>query len=298
MAKKEISFGNRLSDTSKSPEQILREKYDIRPIPLDKLYPSKKNTYSKQNIEELAVSISIIGLQHFITVKPADEDGRYQITDGERRYLAHKFLVEEMAEESYSIAMCRVTSGESDTITDYRMHSGNGTNREFTDADRVRYASEIRVLYERLRTEGVIKGGRIRDYVAKMLRVSPSQVSVYSNIENNLNPDLKEAFEAGELKISDANTIASMPQEAQQVVAKEYRQKGNVISMPKKKQLITMPALKKAILLAIAELDQAISMTGTGRSDVNQALFDGCTRALSLLKEVCRNGQDGNVIDK
>lgn len=194
MARKEIAFGNRLSDKSKSPEQTLRAKYDIRPLRLDSIYPSSSNKYSKDSIEELAVSMSIIGLQHFITVKPADGDGQYQITDGERRYLAHRYLVEESGEEDFSLIMGRITAEESDAIADYRMHSGNGTKRDFTDADRVLYASEMRRLYEQLRFEGKIQGGRIRDYVAKKLKVSPAQVAIYNKIEHNLNPELWKRF--------------------------------------------------------------------------------------------------------
>lgn len=267
MARKEIAFGNRLSDKSKSPEQTLRAKYDIRPLRLDSIYPSSSNKYSKDDIEELAVSISIIGLQHFITVKPADGDGQYQITDGERRYLAHRYLVEESGEEDFSLIMCRITAEESDAIADYRMHSGNGTNRDFTDADRVLYASEMRRLYEQLRVEGKIQGGRIRDYVAKKLKVSPAQVAIYNKIEHNLNPELWKAFRAGELLVSDASMLASMAPDAQECIIRELEEKGKSIPLPRKSKYGSASKLHKVIIQAISDLEQRNSGRMTmGRS--------------------------------
>jgi len=70
-------------------------KKEIRDIPLEDLIIDKaqvRTTNVGAEIDELAESIRVMGLLEPIVVSPAEEDGKYEILTGQRRFLAHKKL--------------------------------------------------------------------------------------------------------------------------------------------------------------------------------------------------------------
>jgi ParB family chromosome partitioning protein len=69
----------------------------IRRIPLDKIYgnPNQpRKIFDVAKLQELAASITENGLKQPITVR-ADDDGKYMIVMGERRFRAHQLLANE-----------------------------------------------------------------------------------------------------------------------------------------------------------------------------------------------------------
>lgn len=278
MAKKAVGFGNRLSAISVSPEQQVKEQYSLKPIPLNKLYANEGNFYSKDEIEALATSISICGLHHFIVVKPADADGRHMIVDGERRYLAHKLLVE-AGEERFTIAMCEVCPEESLAMTKYRMLSTNATSRILSDADKVRQAVELKAVYEQLRVEGVIQNGEIRKYVAETLKVSESQIAIYNKINKKLEPALRQAFNSGRLEICEASRLASLPSPEQRMIADALANGEDQSTKPPKSRVKKHP-----IENAITALEKAIASLHKDDNYDASNLIEECAHLIDLLR--------------
>lgn len=63
----------------------------IQPIPLNYLIASSANvrrTGKNDNLDELVASIRHHGLRQGLNVKPADENGRYEVVAGGRRLRA------------------------------------------------------------------------------------------------------------------------------------------------------------------------------------------------------------------
>ena len=76
--------------------------------------PSKDNFYSTENIDELAMSIELVGhIEQNLVVKP-EAHGKYEVVAGHRRRLAALKLVQEGKEE-YRKVPCLIKK-ESDTI--------------------------------------------------------------------------------------------------------------------------------------------------------------------------------------
>jgi ParB family chromosome partitioning protein len=84
-----------------------------RTIPLDEIVPNAsqpRKTFDPKQLEELAESILMNGLAQAITVRPiesGEEGSRYEIVMGERRWRAHKLLVEK-GHEAYAFVRCNV----------------------------------------------------------------------------------------------------------------------------------------------------------------------------------------------
>lgn len=65
--------------------------YVLREIPLSSIHVSASNPrqhFDRQELDRLAHAMSTRGFDHPILVKPAGEDGQYEIIDGERRFRA------------------------------------------------------------------------------------------------------------------------------------------------------------------------------------------------------------------
>ena len=84
--------------------------------------PSKDNFYSTENIDELAMSIELVGhIEQNLVVKP-EAHGKYEVVAGHRRRLAALKLVQEGKEE-YRKVPCLIKK-ESDTIKDIYQCNG------------------------------------------------------------------------------------------------------------------------------------------------------------------------------
>ena len=79
----------------------------------------------------------------------------------------------------------------------------------------------------------------LRKLVAKKAGLSETNVARLKHINQNLEPELKEAMEAGKIGISIANELAGMKPEEQQMVAKQIDAGEKITLQPKKKTVKT-----------------------------------------------------------
>jgi len=170
------------SDESKA----LMNGIHIQYIPLDKLDTNDdKHGYSLDDIDELAASISDIGLQQNLVVED-NGDGSYSILTGRRRFYAMRKLRDE-GDERFKSAPC-VVQRLSDIdlpISDevkriYAIATTNAEQRKLTKEDRAQLVKQLSTVYEELKKAGAKpKGGR-RNFIAESVGVSPRTVT---NIE-------------------------------------------------------------------------------------------------------------------
>ena len=92
------------------------QEFKVTMLDVEDLMPSKDNFYSTENIDELAMSIELVGhIEQNLVVKP-EAHGKYEVVAGHRRRLAALKLVQEGKEE-YRKVPCLIKK-ESDTIKD------------------------------------------------------------------------------------------------------------------------------------------------------------------------------------
>lgn len=209
-----------MSDASRQASE--RPKYEAVRLPISKLYPDPANrkVYGVEKIEELADSIELAGgVMHNLVVREPDEDGRYQIISGERRWTACKHLVER-GKEQYSEVGCLIEHVHDKDTLQLMLVLANSTARQLSDAEKMRQAEALTTTLTRMRKEGKVKG-RVRELVGKMLKTTSGQLARYHAIQANLQGGLRDRFERGEVGVSVAYEASKLDKAGQDAVAKK-----------------------------------------------------------------------------
>lgn len=218
-------------------------------IRVEDIYPDPENkqVYSLEDIEELAASIQVSGLLHNIVVAPADENGKYMLISGERRWTAHKYLIEHGYPEFNTIRSI-VSNEESENLRKLQWITANATARKLTDAELANQALITWELLNKLKEDGAIKGN-VRDQLSKMLNISKTNLARYKKIENNMVPELREQFNADKLPISTAEKASELDASKQKELAERLNE-GEHISLQEVKELTAPPAPPSASVVA------------------------------------------------
>ena len=195
--------------------------FKIEEIEIDRICPNEDNFYSmnKDDIDKLKKSIEIVGLQQNMVVKK--ENDIYKIIAGHRRYESIK-LIHEEDNNKFKTIPCKVV--EDDEILDKLiLIITNSTARELSDWEKVEQSKQLKEYKKRENLPG-----RVRDIIADILKVSPTQVARMDKIDKNLNENLKEEFKNENINISAAYEASKLPEEKQEEVYKELKEKGSI----------------------------------------------------------------------
>lgn len=217
-----------MNNVTKGEAKATKPKYEVMDLPLEKIIPNPGNLYSLEGIDELADSILLAGkvLQN-IVVKAADESGRYMIISGHRRHLACKKLVE-AGHTEFDVIPALVENEADENLQELMLIYTNSTSRVLSDAEKMYQAQRATELLKKLKAEGKFTD-RVRDTVARMLNTTSGQLARYAAIAKNLtNPELKEAFETGELGVSAAYEASGLSEEGQEEVAAKLTDSGKI----------------------------------------------------------------------
>ena len=159
---KPFNIAQVLADAGVNNDTSARKQIEY--IPIGQIEADPGNFYDLPTLEELANSISIIGLQEPVVVRPA-EDGRYRIISGHRRTAALRILIDRGEHDDK--VMCIVErQQESEALTQLKLIMGNSENRVLTSAEQARQVEETQQLIYQLKQEGFDFPGRVRDYVS------------------------------------------------------------------------------------------------------------------------------------
>lgn len=125
-------------DTNKEPQ--------LQYIDIDQLDAHNANFYDVSNLDTLADSIAMDGLQQPLVVTPG-QDGRYTVISGHRRRAAIRKLVEEEGREDLRRVPCLVRVYQSQALAELQLIMANSTARVLTSAEVMhlpRWAKTIR----------------------------------------------------------------------------------------------------------------------------------------------------------
>lgn len=268
-------------------------------IPIEDIYPDpeNRNTYSIEDIEELAASIQINGLLHNIVVA-APKAGKYMIISGERRWTACKYLVEQGNSE-FSTIRAMVSYEENENLRKLQWLMANATARRLTDAELMSQAMITWNLLTKLKQEGALKGN-IREQVGKLLNMSNTQLARYRQIDRNLEPELKAQFEADKLPISTAEKASKLDAPKQREIA-ERIESGEHVSLQEVGEMAKEPVKKKEpapkTTSRYSEIDSKMAKAAFAIKEFCDDNHHNCARCLFYANDECRirRPQDWNI---
>lgn len=217
-------------------------------IDMDMLRPNSKNMYSMSQIEKLSDLIKLSGgiLQNII-VLPADQEGYYTITTGERRWRAAKLLQEKglYPERFGGKVPCTIRGLDNiDLPLSQEMKERFAiltTNqyRDKSDGEKMMEMQEWRKIIDELRAAGAeylplhltegepvkIKGVSTRELVAGQLGVSTGQVSRMENVEKKGSPQLINMLLSDSMNLSAAEEMIRVDERKQDAVLRQLKKK-------------------------------------------------------------------------
>lgn len=293
-----------LNDVSKS--MVTEIKQDTIYIDMDRLKPNAMNEYSISDIEEMGEAIKMAGgiLQN-ILVKPADEDGYYTITTGERRWRGAKWLKEkgDYPKELSNRVPCTIMEPNEINLPlsseNKELFSILVTNkyREKTDGDRLMEMRRWKEIFAELRKNGVeylnmkggagitedteeptpevqeeqgirIKGERTRQLVANQMGVSTGTISRFEKVEKKASPTVLEGLLSNKMDLSTAEQFAKMPEEKQEHLMQEFDSKEKITTKDVQDYQINPQKIKCKKEDVVAEIRQILEEVEKFESDL------------------------------
>ena len=202
----------------------------VEQIPLAEIEENENNSYAQNDIDELAESIKVIGLQQPLVVRRKAEGG-YLLLAGHRRRNALALL-------DRKTAPCIVLDADLDPSiqtlilhwTNTMARGGGGLTAQYTAAA----AKEIEAALRDLQARGVVElPGKLRSYVAEVLKTSESQIARAKAINNGLTKAWQGDFKCHRINDSAAYELSQLDSELQRKLHGAYQ--GKMYSLDAKK---------------------------------------------------------------
>ena len=218
--KKRPEFSNLISQDLKpdiiSQGLYSKEEIDTRRRKIDYklLEHNTKNHYALENIEDLADSIENFGLLQDLLVK--EDNGKYIIISGHRRYEAIKVLVEQRGLAQFRYIDCFLNdAGEDETITDIKLEISNILTRELSEYDKMIAIENLRNLINKAKSNGFEIKGRMRDFIGEQINLSPTQTQRYLKVIDQGSDQIKSDLRDKKITLSSAIEMIDYPEPAE-----------------------------------------------------------------------------------
>lgn len=164
-------------------------------INIDLLYPSPLNSFEVDDINDLAENIRYFGLLSPLSVAGPDENGKYEILAGERRYQSIRKLNEETPGYMEDIP-CYIV-GESDMSPIRKQLVIEVSNLESRDDyNRDTHRFQVVKLYKQLADEGSIEEKDLVKKIGESLKMSKRYSGMYVTIFRSGVDELRESVES------------------------------------------------------------------------------------------------------
>lgn len=306
MAKKKIIIDEALSgsleegialfDQKIEADILYNRRKDITPIPLSRILPNEKNSYSLENIDELANSIAVHGLLEPILVIPDGEN--YRLVSGERRYLAAK-------QAGYDpIEAIVLSTVELESTDEEILLIVANSYRTKTSSEKAQEIARLTELYRQKEEEapGFLQGLNVTQMVANKMDVSPLTVTRALRLEK-LIPEMQALVDEEQLSASAAEKYAKFSPQVQQDVAQYIREKtkrGETFTREEaaklQKQLRAEEKEKAQVMTALKKEQKDLTVQLKGyESELKKAEKKGKpTEELSRLVSECKTHLEEN----
>ena len=217
-------------------------------LDMDKLRPNSNNMYSMTQIEKLSDLIKLSGgiLQNII-VLPADEEGYYTITTGERRWRAARLLQEKgvYPEKFEGKVPCTIRSLDdidlpiSKEMKEQFAILTTNQYRDKSDGEKMMEMQEWKKIIAALREAGAeylpmhltdgeqvkIKGTPTRELLAGQLGVSTGQIARMETVEKKGSPQLLDMLMNDSMDLSAAEEMLRLNEQEQNETLQQLKRK-------------------------------------------------------------------------
>lgn len=266
----------------------------VEQIPLAEIEENESNSYAQNDIDELAESIKVIGLQQPLVVRRKTEGG-YLLLAGHRRRNALALL-------DRKTAPCIVLDADLDPSiqtlilhwTNTMARGGGGLTAQYTAAA----AKEIEAALRDLQARGVVElPGKLRTYVAEVLKTSESQIARAKAINNGLTKAWQGDFKCHRINDSAAYELSQCDADLQRELHGAYKDRSFLLDAKKVRAHrkaaettfapLTCPAAQPGIQ-PCAGTDKRVAWVATGQCpgcchECDKA--DGCERVCGEVKK-------------
>lgn len=183
-------------------------------ISLEKIKVNPLNTFHKDKFEDLRNSIVTYGLITPISVIGPDEDNCYLLIAGEQRYHVYEELYKN-GEVGYSEMPAYIVGDMNMSNTEQQLliEASNLDTRDLADKH-THYFNVVKLIKQLAEEKCMSK----KEYVklrSEYLKCSVRYARFYEQIFNSGNQELQEMVANGEVSVSRAGRIATMPEEEQ-----------------------------------------------------------------------------------
>ncbi len=197
----------------------------VEMISVQKILANKMNFYDVSDVDDLINSILTHGLLEPIVVRRADDDNKYVIISGHRRYRAWMTILnDKLCEEPSTFAEipCFVVKPKDELVEELMLIQANSATRVLTSAEIARQAERVEVLVYKLKEQGYEFPGRMRDYVAAMCNVSATKLAKLKVIREGLYAEYFSQYNSNLISEQAAYSLARLPKDFQQRLYKLF----------------------------------------------------------------------------
>lgn len=178
-------------------------------------FETEGGTDIEEKNAEMKDSIEDDGLLNPVIVRPdPDEEGKFLVVSGHRRKLIYTRLAAE-GKEKYKKMPCIIKNIKDELKARMMLLEANTTARDVSDWEKSQAVKAYGEILEDMKKQGVEMSGRRRDNIAKALHISKTQVGQYEHINKNLGDEYKQELKDGNIGVSVADRLASLPPEKQ-----------------------------------------------------------------------------------
>ena len=190
-----------------------KSKDDLQYIYYKDICPAPKNR-DTGNIIELAEDIAEDGLDHNLVLRKIDdEDYKYEIVAGHRRYLAICFNIQN-GDSTYEYVPCKIKDYD-DIDSLRRLHMNNINTKSYTPGEMLMAVEDLKEVYRVKKERGEKVPGRVQELIAKDTGLGKTQVGNYEKVINNAIEPVKEMVKNDEITLNEALKISDMDEENQ-----------------------------------------------------------------------------------
>lgn len=176
----------------------------------------KKYEIDPKEVEELAISISTIGLEQNLVVKETDDPAVYVVVTGHKRLSAIRYIFENNLELSSKIKnelemlnCIVIDKDEPEIVTRFRMHETNQQQRKgFTVAEIEDYLETVEEAKKQgIKVNGKAIVGTTRAILQARFNISETMAKKYIKIIKEGNSELKKKLDDGDISINKAYEV-------------------------------------------------------------------------------------------
>lgn len=187
---------------------------EIVNIKCSQIKTNDENFFEVANVDELAESIELVGLQQPLVVTKSSNG--YLLIAGHRRFAAVKSL-------EWETVPCIISSQPNSELETLALIQTNTQTRELSYTERIEAVKRTEQALKSLKEKGYKFSGRLRDKIAEITKESPSEIGKMQAIEKNLTDEGKQMLTGGELSPSVAYEMSKMTEEKQKAFTEKCK---------------------------------------------------------------------------